>query len=88
MEEDAAADVVRRLEALGVDYCITGSETLPRYGEPRQTAGIDIVLAMPVREFGRIRDAFEADYVVNEPIVARGRAMASVVAQSGLARPT
>jgi hypothetical protein len=69
-----------------VDYCITGSEALPRYGEPRQTADIDLVLAMPIREFGRIRDAFEADYVVNEPIVARGRAMASVVAQSGLGK--
>ena len=86
MEEDVAADVVRRIEALGVDYCITGSEALPRYGEPRQTADIDIVLAMPIREFGRIRDAFEADYVVNEPLVAQGRAMASVVAQSGLGK--
>ena len=61
MEGDVAADVVRRLEALGVDYCITGSEALPRYGEPRQTADIDIVLAMPIREFGRVRAAFEAD---------------------------
>lgn len=86
MEEDVAADVVRRLEALGVDYCITGSEALPRYGEPRQTADIDIIVAMPVREFGRIREAFEADYVVNEPIAAKGRAMASVVAQSGLGK--
>ena len=86
MEEDVAADVVRRLEALGVDYCITGSEALPRYGEPRQTADIDIVLAMPVGEFGRIRDAFQADYVVNEPTAVQGRAMASVVALSGLGK--
>jgi len=41
---------------------------------------------MPIRDFGRIRAAFEADYVVNEPIVAEGRAMASVVAQSGLGK--
>jgi hypothetical protein len=86
VEEDVAADVIRRLERLGVEYCITGSEALPRYGEPRQTADIDVVLAMPVREFGRIRTAFEADYVVNEPITAQGRAMASVVAQSGLGK--
>lgn len=86
MEVDVAADVIRRLEALGVDYYITGSEALPRYGEPRQTADIDIVLAMPIDEFGRIRDAFEAEYVVNEPIAAQGRVMASVVAQSGLGK--
>lgn len=86
MEEDVAADVIRRLEGLGVQYCITGSEALPRYGEPRQTADIDVVVAMPVSEFGRIRTAFEADYVVNEPIAAEGRAMASVVAQSGLGK--
>ena len=61
MEEDVAADVVRRLEAVGVDYCVTGSEALPRYGEPRQTADIDIVVAMPIGGFGRIRDAFAAD---------------------------
>ena len=86
MEEDVAADVIRRLEAVGVEYCITGSEALPRYGEPRQTADIDLILAMPVAEFDRIRDAFEAEYVVNEPIAAQGRFMASVVAQSGLGK--
>jgi hypothetical protein len=86
VEEDVAADVIRRLEALGVEYCITGSEALPRYGEPRQTADIDLLLAMPVHEFDRIRKAFQADYVVNEPIDAQGRAMASVVAQSGLGK--
>lgn len=86
MEDDVAADVIRRLERLAIDYCITGSEALPRYGEPRQTADIDLILTMPVDDFPRIRTAFEADYVVNDPIETEGRWMASVVAQSGLGK--
>src|SRR2546423_3277344 len=84
--DDVAADVVRRLERLRLDYYITGSEALARYGEPRQTADIDIVLALPVRDFGRIREAFKGEYVVNEPITAQGRNMGSVVAHSGLGK--
>lgn len=86
MEEDVATDVVRRLERLGIDYYITGSEALARYGEPRQTADIDIVIQLPAHQFDRIRSAFENDYVVNDPIQAGGRAMASVVAMSGLGK--
>jgi hypothetical protein len=86
MAEDVAADVVRRLEGLDIDYYITGSEALARYGEPRQTADIDIVIQLPARQFDRIRSAFEDDYVVNDPIQAEGRAMASVVAMSGLGK--
>jgi hypothetical protein len=86
MEDDVAADVIRRLERLRVEYYITGSEALPRYGEPRQTADIDLVLALDPGDFSRIRRAFEADYVVSEPIRAQGSAMASVVAQTGLGK--
>ena len=86
MEDDVAADVIRRLERLGIDYYITGSEALPRYGEPRQTADIDLVLKMAPDEFHRVRSAFEGEYVVNDPVVAAGRAMASVVAQTGLGK--
>ena len=66
--QDVAADVVRRLRRLGIEYYITGSEALARYGEPRQTADIDIVLQLTVHEFEKIRSAFEDDYVVNEPM--------------------
>jgi hypothetical protein len=86
MAEDVAENVVRRLERLGIDYYGTGSEVLARCGEPRQTADIDIVIQLPAWQFDRIRSAFENDYVVNDPIQAEGRAMASVVAMSGLGK--
>ena len=68
MEDDVARDVIRRLERIGVDYVITGSGALPRYGEPRQTADIDLVLALEPSEFHRIERAFATDYAVNPPI--------------------
>jgi hypothetical protein len=86
MEEDVGADVIHRLERLGIDYVITGSEALARFGEPRQTADIDIVLQLQPEEFGPIRRAFEGDYVVNAPVQAQGRVLASVVATSGLGK--
>lgn len=86
MEEDVAADVIRRLLFLGVEYYITGSEALARYGEPRQTADIDIVLQMDPADFDRVDRAFRADYVVNPPIGSGDRKIASVVAQSGLGK--
>jgi hypothetical protein len=86
MDEDVAADVIRRLERLGVDYYVTGSEALPRYGEPRQTADIDIVLALSSAAFSRVRRAFEGDYVVNDPVAIGVRSLASAVAQNGLGK--
>ncbi|MBA2265939.1 MAG: hypothetical protein H0W17_06040 [Chloroflexi bacterium] len=86
MEEDVSADVIRRLRRIGVDYYITGSEALPRYGEPRQTADIDIVLDMDPVDFHRVERAFRSDYVVSEPIGSGDRKIASVVAQTGLGK--
>jgi len=86
VDDDVASDVIRRLERIGVDYYVTGSEALPRYGEPRQTADIDIVLDLLPHEFHRIERAFERDYVVNRPIGEGDAKIASVVAQSGLGK--
>jgi len=71
---------------MGVEYYITGSEALARYGEPRQTADIDIVLQMDPMDFERVDRAFRGDYVVHAPIGAGDRKIASVVAQSGLGK--
>lgn len=86
MEQDVAADVIRRLERAGIDYVITGSEALPRYGEPRQTADIDLVLDLDPGEFQRVERSFGADYVVNPPTGTGDRRYASVVAQTGLGK--
>lgn len=81
-----AADVIRRLERIGVDYVITGSEALPRYGEPRQTADIDLVLSLDPSAFDLIERAFSDRYVVNPPIGHGPARYASVVAVSGLGK--
>ncbi len=86
VEDDVAADVIRRIRQMGVEYYITGSEALARYGEPRQTADIDIVHQMDPMDFERVDRAFRGDYVVNPPIGGGDRKIASVVAQSGLGK--
>lgn len=86
MEDDVALDVIRRIERLGIAYVITGSEALARYGEPRQTADIDIVLELEERDFHRIDRAFARDYAVNPPIGSGQARIASVVALSGLGK--
>ena len=86
VEDDVGVDVIRRLRTIGVEYYITGSEALPRYGEPRQTADIDIVLDLDPGEFHRVERAFRSDYVVNQPIGSGDRKIASVVALTGLGK--
>ncbi|MDQ3689577.1 MAG: nucleotidyltransferase family protein [Chloroflexota bacterium] len=86
MEDDVAADVIRRLRSIGAKYYITGSEALARYGEPRQTADIDIVLDMDPVDFHRVERAFRSDYVVNEPVGSGDRKIGSVVALTGLGK--
>ena len=62
-------DVLHRLEALGLRWYVTGSWSLGVYAEPRMTRDIDIVidLARPGYDT-KIRPAFEADFLVNDPI--------------------
>ena len=79
-------EIFERLESLDVPYYMTGSEALARYGQPRQTMDVDIVVAMPIRDFGTIAQAFEVDFVVNEPIAFSTFSMASLVARSALGK--
>lgn len=59
--------VVRRLEAAGVDYMLTGSVVSSLRGEPRASHDIDIVIAVraPAAEVAAtFRSAFpEADFI-------------------------
>jgi len=79
-------DVFERLERLGIGYFLTGSEALARYGEPRQTMDVDIMVDIDSIEFPRIARAFEDDYLVNDPIDFGGHVMASLIATSALGK--
>lgn len=79
-------DVFERLEQLRVDYYLTGSEALARYGQPRQTMDIDIVIGVSLSEFARVEANFARDYLVNPPIDFSGHLMASVIPLSALGK--
>jgi hypothetical protein len=79
-------EIFERLENLGFPYYMTGSEALARYGEPRQTMDVDVVLDMKPAEFDRIRTAFEADFLVNEPLAVGAFSMASLIAKAALGK--
>ena len=79
-------EVFERLEGLGLPYYMTGSEALARYGQPRQTMDVDIVVAMPPTRFAVIARAFEADFLVNQPIDVGRFSMASLIARSALGK--
>ena len=52
------APFIRPLNALGLDYFVTGSVASGIYGEIRTTLDIDIVLELPVIEALRHEKAF------------------------------
>jgi hypothetical protein len=79
-------EVFDRLGQLGVDYYLTGSEALARYGQPRQTMDIDIVIGVSLAEFALIEAAFARDHLVNPPIDFSGHLMASVMPLSALGK--
>ncbi len=59
-------DVIRRLDAAGIEYFVTGSVALGAWATFRQTNDVDIVVHIPPEEYeARLRPAFEPDYIVN-----------------------
>lgn len=79
-------DVLERLEHLQIGYYVTGSEALPRYGQPRQSMDIDIVLDITLDQFPIVGRAFEGGYLVNDPIDFGGHLMASIIPTSALGK--
>jgi hypothetical protein len=65
---------------------MTGSEALARYSQPRQTMDVDIVVAIAPVRFSEIAPAFEADFLVNQPIDVGRFSMASLIARSALGK--
>jgi hypothetical protein len=79
-------EVFERLEKSSVPWFLTGSEALARYGQPRQTMDVDVVLDLPPHEFASLVPEFEQGFLVNEPISFGGRWMASLISTSTLGK--
>lgn len=72
-------DVLGRLEQLGLRWYITGSEALGRYGEPRMTADLDVVVETDMPGFARIALTLGDRWLVNDPIDLDGHVMGSFI---------
>ena len=58
-------DIVRRLDAAGIDYMLTGSMALNCYAQPRMTRDIDMVAAFQLKDVVRIEELLGQDYYVS-----------------------
>jgi hypothetical protein len=82
---DPLAPFLEPLERLGIPYCVTGSVAASVYGEPRLTAGIDLVVLLRPADITALRRAFpDSDYYVppDETLrheVARARGMFNLI---------
>jgi hypothetical protein len=58
--------IVERLEALQIDYCITGSVASNYWGTPRLTHDIDIIVVFAIERVGQMVRAFSSDFYMTE----------------------
>ena len=65
---DAFRPFVRRREASGLSYCITGSVASGIYGEMRTTRDIDFVLLLRIEDIQALRSAFPDDDFYLPPV--------------------
>jgi hypothetical protein len=72
-------DVLDRFERMRLRWYITGSEALGRYGEPRFSADLDVVVDTDSAGFSLIASGLEGGYLVGEPIDFGGHLMASLI---------
>ena len=75
---DILRDCTQRLEALGVEYMLTGSMALLYYAKPRFTNDLDIVVALRREDAGPLVAAFEDDYYIAREAVAQALARRSL----------
>jgi hypothetical protein len=82
---DGRRDVINRLGAAGIGYFVTGSEAMAVLGLAyRATNDIDLVLDLdPVDYEGRLRPAFEPDYLVAPLLHVGRRWMGSAIRSRG-----
>ena len=68
---DALADVVTRLEAVGVDYMLTGSGAGTLYGVMRTPADVDIVIDLAYQQVTQLAEVLAGDYYIEPDAVVR-----------------
>ncbi len=66
---DTLTDVVTRIEAIGVDYMLTGSGAGTLYGLMRSTRDFDIILDLPHERVAPLVEAFYDDYYIEPDAV-------------------
>lgn len=62
---------VRRLDAAGIPYMLSGSTALGVYGWPRATRDVDLVVDAHPKDAARLAEAFQADFYCDAEAVAR-----------------
>jgi hypothetical protein len=69
-EQELLLDCVRRLNASGVKYMLTGSMASNAWGVPRTTHDLDFVIQLPPSQIPRLVKAFtDPDYYLDEASV-------------------
>jgi len=59
-------DFVGKVDALGIEYMVTGSYAMSAFGEIRMTRDIDVVVQLSDREASQFFDLFKGDYYISE----------------------
>ena len=78
-EQELLLDCVRRLNASGVQYMLTGSMASNAWGIPRTTHDLDFVLQLPSSQIPALMKAFaDPDYFLDKPQPRRLSPTASI----------
>src|ERR1019366_6557769 len=66
-QQELLTKVIHTLDAMAIDYMVTGSVASSYHGEPRSTHDIDIVIALEARDIPRMLKSFPPpDYYLEE----------------------
>src|SRR5687768_205858 len=68
-EAQLLADCLKRLNALSIDYYVTGSMASNYWGIPRTTHDLDFVIRIDPSAVKPLVDAFSADFYIEEASV-------------------
>ncbi len=69
-QQELLERVIPVLDALGIDYMVTGSIASSLQGEPRSTHDIDLVVVLPPQSVGPLIEAFPPpDFLIQEAAI-------------------